>query len=110
MNDYVVYYLKAKVNGLTFTGVGGGLNTLAWTGNTPSDFQVFLVHPDVNVLVIKSLIYVTISVFLRHMFHVTTAWICPTQTISRDLFNLVPVNRSAPCTVLSIIPIPFTRA
>lgn len=32
-------------------GVGGGLNTLAWTGSMPPDFQVFLAHPDVNVLV-----------------------------------------------------------
>jgi hypothetical protein len=47
---------------LTFLGVGGGLNTLAWTGNTPSDFQVFLVHPDVDVLVSQvSSIYVTSS-------------------------------------------------
>jgi hypothetical protein len=33
------------------SGVGGGLNTLAWTGSMPPDFQVFLAHPDVNVLV-----------------------------------------------------------
>lgn len=32
-------------------GVGGGLNTLAWTGTMPPDFQVFLVNPDKNVLV-----------------------------------------------------------